>query len=634
MTTTTKFENITQFLNIFEGVKPYSGYWMAICRGHADKNPSLKISLNDDGKISLHCFAGCDIHRICDSIGVSISDLFLHKDKQGRITTNVYDYGDYQVCRTLPKGFYQRRTDSNGGFICDLKGIQPTIYHLPEIQTAIANFEPLVVVPEGEKDVDNCINQLLIPATCNSGGAGRWKPEYGYLLKGLQMVAVVADKDDAGRKHAQQVAESLVGKVKSIKILEMPGDGVKDLSDWLEIEGNDKDKFLSLVAMAPEYEAKENTNAPGSNGKKQVFDWHNFVISHETLMTKVLEPIDFLVDGMIISYGTGVIAGPKKKRKSFLATQLSQAVASGNDFLGHPTKQGRVLHFALEDGERRTQSRLKQQKTSIGLPIDYVYRWPYWNTEEGFNQLVGIIRELRPRLIVVDTFTKCLNGKPDQNAAGDMAEFGNKIHDLALEYNVMILFIAHHGKMSTRDPGFDIRGSSAIPSSTDVNIGLYKNEDGTFELIGEGRDIADFDLRIKFDFENDCCWHLEGDAQDVRRTEVELKIWDAIRNLESADVNTIAIEIKTSQENAQTHLKRMRTGPEATLCYETVKQGKVSKIMYKLLTSLTEFTPLHYLQYLQHNKINVNDVSDKPFEPKHNHGVNDVNHNGLSDEVK
>ena len=78
----------------------------------------------------------------------------------------------------------------------------------------------------------------------------------------------------------------------------------------------------------------------------------------------------------------------------------------------------------------------------------------------------------------------------------------------------------------------------------------------------------------------------------------------------------------------------MRTGPEATLCYETVKQGKVSKIMYKLLTSLTEFTPLHYLQYLQHNKITVNDVSDKPFEPKHNHGVNDVNHNGLSEEMK
>ena len=63
------------------------------------------------------------------------------------------------------------------------------------------------------------------------------------------------------------------------------------------------------------------------------------------------------------------------------------------------------------------------------------------------------IGELRPDRLTPDasdTFAKCLNGKPDQNSAGDMGEFGNRLHDLALELNVMILFIAHHGKMTTR----------------------------------------------------------------------------------------------------------------------------------------------------------------------------------------
>ena len=191
------------------------------------------------------------------------------------------------------------------------------------------------------------------------------------------------------------------------------------------------------------------------------------------------------------------------------------------DFLDHKVKQGSVIHFALEDGERRTQSRLRQQQTIGGLPIYYVYTWPAFNTQLGFNQLKEMLQALKPFLVLVDTFSKCLNGKPDQNSAGDMGDFGNRIHDLALELNVMILFIAHHGKMSTRDPGFDIRGSSAIPGSTDVNIGLYKNDDGTFELIGEGRDIEEFDIRVKLDKEITWCWSTEGDAKDARRVEAE-----------------------------------------------------------------------------------------------------------------
>ena len=146
----------------------------------------------------------------------------------------------------------------------------------------------------------------------------------------------------------------------------------------------------------------------------------------------------------------------------------------------------------------------------------------------------------------------------------------------------MILFIAHHGKMSTRDPGFDIRGSSAIPGATDVNIGLYKNEDGTFELIGEGRDIEEFDFRVKLDKSNDWKWKCEGDARDIRRSEVEKRMWDAIFALgDASDAIAIAKEIGTTRENVQQQLKRMRTGPESTLVLNSVKEGKAIKNYYK-----------------------------------------------------
>jgi len=326
-----------------------------------------------------------------------------------------------------------------------------------------------------------------------------------------------------------------------------------------------------------------NPNNHNGNGKKQGFDWHLHAVTQDRLLQKELDPIEFVVEEMLISCGVAVLAGNKKKGKSWMALQLTQAVASGDDFLGHHTKQGRVIHFALEDGERRTKARLSMQNAKSGLPITYFYTWPAWNTYEGYSQLKSMILEIKPKLIVVDTFGKCLNGKPDQNSAGDMGDFGNRMHDLALETNVMILFIAHHGKMSTRDPGFDIRGSSAIPGATDTNIGLYKNEDGTFELIGEGRDIEEFDVRVRLDKEDYWTWKCEGDAKNARREEIEKKIYEAIITLDGeADASAIAQEIETTRENAQTHLKRMRTGPEATLSYKVVKDGRTSKVLYSL----------------------------------------------------
>lgn len=368
---------------------------------------------------------------------------------------------------------------------------------------------------------------------------------------------------------------------------------------------NKSDTNLPIIAVGNRQlrdltaDALQALEAPA---KPKPFDWHDYAITHTDLLTKQLQPISFLVEDILIDTGTGVLAGRKKLGKSFLATQLSQSVASKADFLGHRVKQGKVVHFALEDGERRTQSRLRMQQARNDLPITYFYKWPAWNTPAGFTQLRAMLTELKPALVVVDTFAKILNGKPEQNSAGDMGDFGNRMHDLALELNLMILFIAHHGKglqMTSRDPGFDIRGSSAIPGATDVNIGLYKNEDTTFELIGEGRDIPEFDFRVSFDKEATWAWQLEGEAQDLRRHEAEAKILEALELLGEADAAAIASQTDTSRVAANGHLKRMRSYEDSPITYRT----KANKILYTLttLTTLTDLTNKQSLLSLQSN---------------------------------
>ena len=50
--------------------------WLCRCPAHDDRGPSLSITETDDGRILLHCFAGCDVSEITAAIGLTVDDLF------------------------------------------------------------------------------------------------------------------------------------------------------------------------------------------------------------------------------------------------------------------------------------------------------------------------------------------------------------------------------------------------------------------------------------------------------------------------------------------------------------------------------------------------------------------------------
>lgn len=50
--------------------------WQARCPAHDDKGPSLSIRETDDGRVLVHCFAGCSVHEIAQAVGLELSDLF------------------------------------------------------------------------------------------------------------------------------------------------------------------------------------------------------------------------------------------------------------------------------------------------------------------------------------------------------------------------------------------------------------------------------------------------------------------------------------------------------------------------------------------------------------------------------
>ncbi|MDM0118905.1 CHC2 zinc finger domain-containing protein [Variovorax arabinosiphilus] len=51
------------------------------CPAHADRGPSLSIKEGDDGRVLMHCFAGCATADVVAAIGMTIANLFPPPDR-------------------------------------------------------------------------------------------------------------------------------------------------------------------------------------------------------------------------------------------------------------------------------------------------------------------------------------------------------------------------------------------------------------------------------------------------------------------------------------------------------------------------------------------------------------------------
>lgn len=251
---------IEAVLTQLEGVRRDGAGWMALCPAHADKNPSLAIREND-GKALLHCFAGCSLDAILGAAGISAAELSSTNDARSQEDA-IYSYVDevgellFQVVRYAPKAFKQRKPDGRGGWTWNLNGTRRVLYRLPEIRVA-GN----VLVCEGEKDVEASRSRGFV-ATCNPGGAGKWRPEYSESLRGKDVV-IIPDQDEPGRKHGEQVARALHLIAARVRIFNLPKP-LKDLSEWPAAMSTEA--LQELIDQAPDWTPDEATK-PEIGGK-------------------------------------------------------------------------------------------------------------------------------------------------------------------------------------------------------------------------------------------------------------------------------------------------------------------------------------------------------------------------------
>jgi 5S rRNA maturation endonuclease (ribonuclease M5) len=333
------------------GIRKHGDGYSACCPAHDDSSPSLSIKAGDNQPVVFHCHAGCDQAAILDALGLRWEDVSADRDEQDRRpagewtpageASDVYDYRDeqgellFQVLRVPQPGggktFRQRVPDvtAKSGWRWSIADTRRVPYRLPEVLTAVADGREVWVV-EGEKDV-HTLARLGVTATCNPGGAGKWRDEYSALLTDAH-VRIVSDKDKPGQAHARQVADSLGDFAASVTISE-PAVG-KDVTDHIAA-GKTLDDLDTTW--------RRETHAPIDLAP----DLHRFlsVVDADTV---------WVIPGLLERGDRLIWTGFEGMGKSVAARQIAVAAAAGlHPFAEKRFPPQRVLYIDCENSERQ-----------------------------------------------------------------------------------------------------------------------------------------------------------------------------------------------------------------------------------------------------------------------------------------
>src|SRR6266567_3107932 len=493
-------------LSHLKGVRKSFHGWSACCPAHNDREPSLSIALGDEGQILLKCFAGCSVERIVEAMGMSLADLFPSTPPPpGSQAEEAQRHPLSLLELARNKGLPWQYLFTLG--ITEDKGGLCIPYHLPD-GTLAARYRILV---EGESDCWTLWYHEF-PALGLPGAdmASKLKATY---LAGIDTLYLVREPDAAGAKLVRDIAQRLASWKWSGKAYVVSLAGTKDPNDLHKQDNKGfKTAFQQALAQAKPLLISSDKQTPTSlptEGKPSPSPL-------QELLARNLPPVRWAIPD-ILPEGLNLLAGKPKQGKSWLALAISLAIAAGGYALGkQPVTQGQVLYLALEDNERRLQSRARQLLASMAeVPdgIEFELRWP--RLDQGGLRYLEEYLQSHPqvRLVVIDTWAKvspCSKGRQRSQYEEDY-EALTPLKHLADDYRVSILAVHHLRKLVADDVLDEISGSIGVTGAED-GAPILKRERGQSEamLYVTGRDIEqDQQLALVFD-RTTATWTLAG----------------------------------------------------------------------------------------------------------------------------
>jgi hypothetical protein len=585
-----------QIAKTLGNAKKANGQWVASCpvpshgKGNGDKNPSLSIDINDEGKPLFHCHGGCSQEDVFHTIRALnlLPELLERPDPLANIKPIpkvefqqewIYTDEDRQpvfVKQRLRVGetgktYRLYKIDEAGRKQSSLSDARIVPYNLPALLDAKTAGRNIFLV-EGEKAAD-AIKSIGMIATTAHTGAGSWPAAITEYFAGAQVI-ILPDNDVAGWGYAYKAAEAILPIVKSLKVVDLGLQGQGDDAYEFIEEGGGRDKLVALVKAAAVITSLDQLTMPerlnpitksSTQNEEMCTDQLDHVqktleIEHEFAAeppappkpTKHIaiehwdsiqdEPVKWLIHSVIPVGAFTALYGPPGSFKSFIALDIAESIATGRTWMGNEViEQGAVLYICGE-GFGGVGARIKACKqhhqTEDGAPI-YVIRHQLnlRASVEDFNALMIAIENLVSELginfkmIIVDTLARAFGGG-NENDSADMGAFitaCGRIQQIVQDCALMIL---HH---SGKDQSRGLRGHSSLLGAVDTELELLRFDESMKGVItvskqkdGQDNTRIGFEM-VSIELESANTLHIGDPVTSLAVQASELGAYDAMK---------------------------------------------------------------------------------------------------------
>lgn len=294
------------------------------------------------------------------------------------------------------------------------------IYNLPAL---VANPDAVVVVVEGERcaDAGASLNLPGVVFTTWAGGSkggnidkAEWTPLAG------RRVIVWPDLDDDGQKAKQKLVGKLceVGAAE-VFVTEAPGKYAKwDIAEAVDA-GEDIEGILEGAVIHRTKPTEQDEFSKAAEKVVELFPspWIEFPTPHAFPDPGTVIPSFPVFDLGALS----LLSGASKSRKSWVATELAIAAASGGDFQGFPCeKRRKVLYVDLELRNHSLAKRMHSvcraknvEPSSLNgflmtLPWRHVHLTH--STPQIIAELTRIVKEWGAEYVIIDPLYILMDG--------------------------------------------------------------------------------------------------------------------------------------------------------------------------------------------------------------------------------
>jgi hypothetical protein len=255
------------------------------------------------------------------------------------------------------------------------------------------------------------------------------------------------------------------------------------------------DEHQNILQMLErgEHDGSGASGAASAAAAGRIFDFTDV----PDLLSLEVEPVAWLVEGMIPRAALTLVAGEPGSYKSWLALCLARAVAEGAPFLERACPPLPVLYLDREN----PQAVVRERMDALGIRSAESLRvWGGWLADAppaiGDARLLQIARRWKP-LLVFDSLIRFHDG--DENSATEMAPVMAELRALA-HAGATVVALHHRAKSEASS----YRGSSDILGGVDVAFAVSRDRDAGLVKLKcfKSRFAAEFSLTLRPEIES------------------------------------------------------------------------------------------------------------------------------------